>query len=397
MTHFLRSTAVTAGLAIFSMLFGAGNLMYPIKVGLNSGDMFLSGIIGFLLTAVLIPVVGLIAIIHFNGNYHQFFARIGTIPGRLLIAFCMAVLGPFYVMSRNVTVCYTMLKPFLPDAITGVMFSVIFCTLTFLATYKESKIIDLLGHLISPLLLISLTIIVIKGLLNPQALIVQSANASDIFMHQAKLGYGHLDLLGTIFFGSIVLSILKSNMKHESNYDIKELSKTGLKAGLIGCFLLAIVYIGLALLGAYHGVGLESINIAELFSIISFKILGQSGALVTATAVAMACFSTITALAIVLAEYVQRDIMHHKINYFKSLSLIILLTFIVSCSGIEALLKYAEPLINTLYPLLMTLTLCNLAFTTLNFKWVKLPVFATLVFSLYINWASYSIYLELLK
>ena len=89
--------------------------------------------------------------------------------------------------------------------------------------------------------------------------------------------------------------------------------------------------------------------------------------------------------------------MHHKINYFKSLSLIILLTFIVSCSGIEALLKYAEPLINTLYPLLMTLTLCNLAFTTLNFKWVKLPVFATLVFSLYINWASYSIYLELLK
>jgi branched-chain amino acid:cation transporter, LIVCS family len=397
MTHFLRSTAVTAGLAIFSMLFGAGNLMYPIKVGLNSGDMLLTGIIGFLFTAVLIPVIGLISIIHFNGNYQQFFTRIGTIPGRFLIAFCMAVLGPFYVMSRNVTVCYAMLKPFLPDVLTSFLFGIIFCSLTFLATYKESKILDLLGNLISPLLLISLAIIVVKGLLLPQALIPQTAAVWDIFAQQAILGYGHLDLLGTIFFGSIVLSILKSNMKHESNYDIKELSKTGLKAGLIGCFLLGLVYIGLALLGAYHGIGLESVNLAELFSIISFKILGKNGALVTATAVAMACFSTITALAIVFAEYFQRDVMRHKISYIQSLTAVIIVTFIVSCSGIDALLKYAEPIINTLYPLLMTLTLCNLAFTTLNFKPVKSPVLATLLFSLYINWPSYGIYLELFR
>lgn len=366
--------------------------MYPIKAGLNSGDTLLWGILGFLLTSVLIPVIGLIGIIYFNGDYKSFFYRLGKTPGRLLIAFSMAAIGPFYAMSRIVTVCYEMLKPFLPDAMTGMLFSLLFCGLTFLATFRESKIIDLLGQFISPALLISMSVILVKGILTPQAVATTGLTAWQSFADQAVLGYAHLDLLGTIFFGSIVLSILKNNVKNRADYDLKSLSTIGMQAGMIGCLLLGVVYASMALLGAFYGKGMESVNIAQLFSLISFKILGQHGAFIIATAVSMACFSTIIALATVLAEYVQREISGDRVNYRQGLGIVLSLTALISCSGINTLLDYATPIINTVYPVLITLTLCNLAFSLFRFKPVKLPVFATLIVSIYLNLSSYGIY-----
>ncbi|MCF7900441.1 branched-chain amino acid transport system II carrier protein [Candidatus Babeliales bacterium] len=397
MKKLLRSTIVTAGLAIFSMLFGAGNLMYPIKAGVNAGSKLGWGITGFLLTAVLIPVMGLVGIILFNGDYKAFFNRLGRIPGALIIGFCMAVIGPVYVMPRIVTSCYTMIIPFLPDFFSIGLFSIIFCGLTFLATYRESKIIDLLGNLISPALLIALSIILVKGILNPQALIENSATGISVFTEQAILGYNLLDLLGTIFFGSIVLSLLKNSISSNNDYNLKTLAWTGMQAGLLGCVLLGIVYTGMALLGAYYGQGLESTNVAELFSLISFKILGAHGAFIIATAVTMACFSTIIALSTVLAEYVQRDISNNKFSYISSLALVLGITIVISLKGLGPLLHFATPIIVTIYPLFITLTLVNLAYKLFNFKPVKIPVLITLLASLYINSASYEIYFSLFR
>lgn len=207
MSNILKSTVVTTGLAIFSMLFGAGNLMYPIKAGLNSGDKIGFGIAGFLLTAVLIPVIGLVSIIFFNGDYKSFFYRLGKAPGNFIIAFSMATIGPLYAMSRIVTVCYEMLKPFLPDVMTAGIFSILFCGLTFLATYKESKVIDLLGNLISPALLISLSVVLVKGILGAQSLKITNSSNWTVFTDQVILGYAHLDLLGTIFFVKVKVSV----------------------------------------------------------------------------------------------------------------------------------------------------------------------------------------------
>jgi LIVCS family branched-chain amino acid:cation transporter len=262
-----------------------------------------------------------------------------------------------------------------------------------LATVKETKLIQLLGNLISPALLISLGVILVKGILHPQALVTVNTSAWDVFTHQAILGYQHLDLLGTIFFGSIVLGILKKTAASSTDYDLKSLAKIGLQAGLLGCFLLTIVYIGMGLLGAFHGQGLENHeNLAQLFSIISHKILGTQGALVIATAVAMACFSTIIALAAVLAEYIQHDVSQNKLGYVPSLAITLLLTTVISWNGLAQLTAYANPIINTLYPLLITLTFLNIAYKLWNFKPIKIPVLITLIVSMYLNWPSYAVY-----
>lgn len=397
MKNIFKSTVVTAGLAIFSMLFGAGNLMYPIKAGVNAGDKFGWGIAGFLLTAVLIPVIGLIGIILFNGDYKAFFDRLGRVPGTIIIGFCMATIGPFYVMSRIVGTCYGMIMPFMPEWITIGIFSILFCGLTFLATYRESKIIDLLGNFISPALLISLSIVLVKGILNPQTLVVNPLPCLTVFTDQAILGYELLDLLGTIFFGSIVLSLLKNSMRSHNDYNLKTLAWTGMQAGLLGCTLLGFIYGGMALLGAFYGQDFATVNVAKLFSLVSFKILGMHGAFIIATAVSMACFSTIIALATVLAEYVQRDLSQNKISYVSSLALTLITTALMSLGGLDSLLIYAKPIIVTVYPLFITLTLANLAYKLFDFKPVKIPVLLTLIGSIYLNWPLYEIYFTLFK
>src|SRR5439155_12268350 len=151
------------GLAIFSMLFGAGNLIYPLLVGIQSGKLTPIGMFGFLLTATLLPLLGLIAMILFDGNYRAFFHRIGHVPGEFLICISMLIIGPGICIPRITTLSHIMVAPFLPIPLlqeftpfSSFVFALIFLSITFFATYKESRIIDLLGKVISPLLLLSL-------------------------------------------------------------------------------------------------------------------------------------------------------------------------------------------------------------------------------------------------
>ncbi|NBQ17771.1 branched-chain amino acid transport system II carrier protein [bacterium] len=395
MKSIFKSTVVIAGLAIFSMFFGAGNLMYPIKTGIASGDHFGIGMLGFLLTAVFLPVVGLIAIILFNGDYRVFFERVGYFPGNALIGFCMCIIGPFIAMSRIVTLSYDMLAPFISALVTLPVFSVFFCMLTYLVTYRENKIIDILGNVISPSLLISLGIILVKGLLYQQPFIHSELSAGQVFLNETIRGYGTLDLLGGIFFGSIILLLLKSAMKNDNDYNVKKLCATAIKSGVIGAGLLAIVYVGMGFLGAFHGSQELQANLAEQFSFISLKVLGHSGALVIATAIFMACFSTIIALATVLGEYLHNDISKQRFSYQTSLGIILLMTAVIACSGLNAILTYSEPIINTFYPVFITITFANIAYKLLNFKPIKLSVLVTLLVSIYCNYPSYALYLNL--
>src|SRR3990167_9855894 len=213
------SNIITIGLAIFSMFFGAGNLMYPLYVGLHSGANNMYGMFGFLITAVLLPLIGLIAMILFDGNYEEFFGRLGTGIGKTIIFLCMLIIGPMIAIPRIVTLSHTMIAPFLPITLlqevttfSSFVFAFIFLGITFLATFRENRIVDLLGTVISPLLLLSLFSIIAKGIFTGQEIIHISALPWDAFVANFIRGYETLDLLGGIFFSSIVIHILKNQM-----------------------------------------------------------------------------------------------------------------------------------------------------------------------------------------
>ncbi len=381
MKKLFRSDIITTGLAIFSMFFGAGNLMFPIKVGLVAGNQTPWAMVGFILTTVLLPLAGLIAIILFQGDYLEFFYRAGRIPGIILTFICTFIIGPLIAMPRIVTISYTVISPFIPFMSLAV-FSIVFLFMTFLATYRESKIVKLLGLVISPLLLASLIIIIVKGLFTKTTVIQTDQLAWDMFWYNLKYGYQTLDLLGGIFFASIVITILR---KTESNPDAANFNRLALlsfKSGILGVSLLGLIYCGLSYLGAYFGHGLETISEGELFSTISFKVLGPYGAAIIAIAVLMACYSTIIALTAVYAEYLTSILTKNKIGYATGLIITLALTLIPSVFGLSAILEHSKPIINIIYPVIVVLTLLSIAYKLFNVKIIKIPLAITLVLSI---------------
>lgn len=145
MKNILFIKTISTGLAIFGMFFGAGNLMFPIAVGLRSGDATLWGMAGFLITVVVLPTLGLVSMILFDGDYESFFGRLGKIPGFFVTLLCLLVIGPLIAMPRIVTLSHTMIAPFIP-AIPSIVFSIIFLGLTFLTTYKKKQNYELNGQ-----------------------------------------------------------------------------------------------------------------------------------------------------------------------------------------------------------------------------------------------------------
>ena len=386
MKKYLQSDLLSTGLAVFSMFFGAGNLIYPISVGMMGGDKNIWAISGFLVTAALLPVLGLYTMTLFDGNYMKFFGRVGKVPGFLLIFLCMLMLGPLIAMPRIVSISHTMLTPFLPNFITPLYFGIIFLFFTFLATYKENNIVDFLGKIVSPLLILSLVIILIKGLLFRQDAIAVDASGLALFWNNLKYGYNTMDLLGGIYFASIVITIIKQKAAQKSETKSnKQLAMFSLKAGVIGASLLAIVYVGMSYLAVFNGHNLGGVNPGELFRIISERVLGQNGALIISTAVLMACYSTIIALAAILAEFLQKQIFADAIGYVPSLIITLVATLIPAHFGLSSILAFSEPLIYIFYPVFIAITLFNAAYKLFDFKPIKIPVLVVFLVSLFFN------------
>ena len=370
-----RSQIISVGLAIFSMLFGAGNLMFPIAVGMMSGDLNFFGLSGFLLTAVILPITGIVAMILFDGDYKSFFYRLGDLPGFLIILACMLIIGPIIAIPRIVTLSHIMISPFIPE-ISSLVFALIFLGVTFLLTFRESKIMDLLGKFISPVLLISLMIIIVKGFIYAGDPLKASDTALNLFIKNIQFGYGTMDLFGGIFFASIVLTILKENLGHVTDVkSLKKLAIIGFKAGLLGTFLLGLIYVGLSYLGVYYGFGLENANAGEIFRDVSIRILGSYGALVIAIAVLFACLSTSIALYAVVGEYLQKEVFRNKIKFVPSLIILSLLCLPLSMYGLDYVLALtAGPILYIGYPVLIAITFLNIAYKWFDFKPIKIPV-----------------------
>ena len=373
-----QSGTWTIGLAIFSMLFGAGNIIYPIKCGVVAGSQNIFGVSGFILTGVILPILGLVAMILFDGNYKRFFNRIGKIPGALSILYCMLILGPLIAMPRCITVPFEMLKPFMPG-INLPIFSIMFAAVTFLMTYKESKILSLLGNIISPLLLGSLTIIAAKGLWQADHIGTQTVPCATVFLEQLTYGFQTLDLLGGLFFAYIVLRILKAN-RTSDQVKTKDLAMTSLKSGFIAGILLMLVYIAFSYLGAYYAdLVTVDMNGAEMFRIISLHILNKYSIFVIMMAVLMACLSTITALAAVFAEYIHHELFNKKLSFVACLTLTMIVTTIISNFGLSNILHYSAPIIDFGYPIITAITVCNLGNALFGFPYIKAPVALTAI------------------
>lgn len=375
------SNTLATGLAMFSMFFGAGNVVFPLAIGQFAQDNNLFAILGLMLTAVGVPFMGLMTMTLFDGDYKVFFDRIGKVPGFLMAVFIMGLIGPFGAIPRCITLSYSTTKMFVPE-LSLIWFSLISCILILIFTIKQTKIVDILGYLLTPLLLGSLAFIIIKGILIAPPLKESQHSSLTTFLHGLNQGYQTMDLLAAFFFSSVVLVCLKKDVDTANPSNYKRIVNLTLKASFIGAFLLGIIYVGFSYVAAHNSESLQSIPHDELLGQIALNIMGPYAGLVALSSVALACLTTAIALAAVSADFIHQELTMQKVTYMPALLITLAITFVISTLDFNGIVRMLAPILQVCYPALIVLSVLNLLYKLYRFQPVKVPFFVTLALSL---------------
>jgi len=380
-----KKSSLFTGFAMFAMFFGAGNIVFPLNLGLMAQDKNLFALFGLLITAVVVPLMGVIAMAFYRGDVLGFFERMGKTPGFLLALFILSLLGPCGGLPRCIALSYATFKQFFPSAHLW-MFSLFSCGLIFLLTYRKSRLISLLGSFLTPFLLISMSIIIIKGLMEAPTIPHASQDRElALFVTGLKEGYNTLDLLPAFFFSSIILSCLRKNHPEhfEGDQNARPLLNSMLKASAISGLLLAIIYVGLSFLAAHYSASLSHISQDLLLSTIAVHVLGPYAGAIVCAAVLLSCLTTAIALAAVFSDFVHEEVFKGKWSYKGLLGLTLGISFFFSTLEFSGIVRLLAPILEVCYPGLIVMTVLNLMaklfYIEVGKKWVPVTFIGTMI------------------
>jgi LIVCS family branched-chain amino acid:cation transporter len=347
---------LTGGFAIFAMFFGAGNLIFPLEAGKLATSSFLPSFSGLALTGILVPLLGLIATLIYNGNYQDFFDRFGKIPAFLLILFLLLLMGPFGALPRCLTVAFgsfSMLFPTFP--LMG--FSFIMTGVVFLLCLNENQVVPLMGAVLAPAKILSVGLILFFGLLFATTPETGTMPTTAAFEDGVSKGYQMMDLLASFFFATVIVRHFQVNFNVETNGSPFWLS---LYAILIGSGLLFAIYFALIYLGATFSNDLGQNAPEQFLSIIAYLTLGNFGGNLVSVAIILSCLTTVVALTTVFSDYLFEHIFKKRLPRLYCLILTCIVTFFMSNLGFSGIVSFLAPILSYLYPLLIGLTLLNI-------------------------------------
>lgn len=371
-----RGAIFFAGMALFSMFFGAGNLVFPLKIGQTCGTQIGSALLGLMISAVAFPFLGLISMMLFKGNLHHFLARLGKRPAFWLLLLLQIVQGPLCI-SRLFTLMHASVHPFF-SSVSLFSFSLFIGGVVFLLTYRPQKIVDLLGNALTPILLASLAALVFAGMKNPPAAPEAAAGAPFHFLQGLKGGYLTMDLISSLLFATMILPHLAQGEASE-----RAVRKKMIGTSFVAAFLLMLTYAGLCWLSVhYSGQLKETVAPENLLRALALQVLGPWGAFISAVAVFFACLTTAISLASISSAYFCKDILKERTSSAMALILTLAVTIAFANLGFEKIIHLIAFVLDLLYPALIVLCLLNIAYCRYSVKPVKIPVFGTLGLSL---------------
>lgn len=389
MQVFKQKITWVTGIAIFSMFFGAGNVVFPLTLGFFAGTEITWALLGLLVTAIGGPLLGLFAAILYEGNCTQFFSRIGRIPGNALIFLALCLLGPFAVMPRCFIVAFEAVRPFMPD-LTLFQFSLISAFLVIISIAKREWLLGLLGYILSPVLIISLLSIIAFGVYTDVSLPDKGITAASAFKEGLLVGYDTMDLMAALFFAAPIWYLLKESLEIKTLEDkVKKLIPVAIGSSLIGGGILALVYIGLSWVSASNLDKLEGVPLEAILSYLALSVLGAKWSIVSNIAIALACITTVMSLAVMLVEVLDQEfnfwywMPEHRLSYSVSILLIMIITVFFTNLGFSKLMTIIHPVVMVCYPAIIILTICNILYKLFGFKPVKIPFAIVLMSTLF--------------
>ena len=360
-----RQRILVAG-TLFGMFFGAGNLIFPVHLGQLAGSSIIPAMIGFIITAVGIPILGVAAI----GNTHSdglqaLSSKVGRGYGYIFTCLLYLTIGPFFAIPRCATTSFTtgiapMLGSGTSEAAALLIFSLVFFALVLFFSLRPANITVWIGKIINPLFLVFLGILVAAALINPGAA-VSSVQPEPAYRDQALFsaiieGYGTMDAIAGLAFGIVVIDIIRSMGVEEDAGVAKDVLYSGVLAGL----LMAVIYILTILMGAQsRGLFEISENGGIALAQISGHYLGAAGSIVLAVTITCACLKTSIGLVTSCADAFAR--MFPKSLSYKAWAVVFtVFSFCISNFGLSKIISYSLPVLMFLYPPAITLILLAL-------------------------------------
>lgn len=387
---------LAVGFMLFALFLGAGNIIFPPELGQNAGTAFIPSIIGFLITGVGLPLIGIIAVAKNGGDLQLVANRIHPLFSILFTGVVYLSIGPLFAIPRTGAVTYEIgIAPFLSESAksSGLLITtIIFFVIVLYLSLNPSKMVDRIGKVLTPALLFVIALLAVKAFITPMGEFGEphGVYATNAFSESFIQGYLTMDVLASLVFGIVIVQALQA----KGITDRAKQVKTTIFAGIVAAVGLAFVYISLEYIGA---TSVDSIGyLGDGGSIIaqSAKALyGSFGNIILSVVIILACITTAVGLVSANATFFNK--LFPKLSY-KTLAVIFtIFSFVISNFGLSKLISITLPVLMFIYPIaivLMFLVLFDQMFNRAPIVY-SLALFATALVSLYdgIKTAGYSI------
>ncbi len=362
-TKLTKRELISVASMLFGLFFGAGNLIFPIYMGQLAGRNAIPAILGFLITGVGMPLLGVTAI--GISRCDGLIELSGKISHGYSIFFSCALyltIGPFFAIPRCATVPFAVgIEPIIGSdsgtAFLLMLFSAIFFAAVLGFSLYPGKILVWVGKILNPLFLIFLAVLVVTALINPMGgiggIVPSGEYSSNAFMTGFFEGYNTMDALAGLAFGIIIIDVIRG-------FGIDEpgaIAKNTIHAGIFSCILMAVIYIAVTLTGTQsRNVYDICKNGGEVFALVAKHYFGGIGAVILAITVTFACLKTAVGLVTSCSETFCR--LFPKTFSYKVWAIIFcVFSFCIANVGLDSIIDYAIPVLMFLYPLAITLIL----------------------------------------
>lgn len=349
---------IALGLMTFALFLGAGNLIFPPAMGQAAGENVWVSTLGFLITGVGLPLLAIIAIARAGGNLQSLSNRVHPLFGVIFTLTMYLAIGPFFGIPRTGTVAYEIgAVPFLsPSVLTSSMplflYTVIFFGLTFWLALNPTKLVDRVGKLLTPILLLIITLLAVKGVVTPLGSIEGVAPEYEAapFFKGFLDGYLTMDTIAALVFGIVIVSRITERGVTDKNV----ITSITVKAGLIAGIGLALVYLALAYLGASSVSTLGMLdNGGAILSGTANELYGLLGTVLLAVVITVACLTTSVGLVSACGEYFVK--LMPKLSYPIIVAILCVFSLTMANMGLAQLISFSLPVLIAIYPIAIVL------------------------------------------
>ncbi|MDQ1147748.1 LIVCS family branched-chain amino acid:cation transporter [Bacillus sp. SORGH_AS 510] len=356
-------------LMLFSMLFGAGNLIFPAYLGQAAGESVWQAVTGFIISDVGLTVLAFIAIAK-SGTFEALTNRVHPIFALLFPMAIYLSIGPGLAIPRAGSLAYEMgVKPFLPNAIESspialLIYTTVFFSIVFWFAKSPSKLVDRFGKILTPSLLVLILIVFIKAVFTDLSSFKEATlSYKENPISQGFLdGYQTMDSIGALIYGIIFTNIFKSKKITKQSLQVKYLAIFGLICGL----LLSICYFIIGYLGASASMPGKVDNGAIVLSTVLQQLFGQSGTIVLGLIFTLACLCVCIGLITSCAQYFSN--IFPKLSYIKWAIFLCVISGFVANLGLSQILKVSIPVLSLVYPMAISLIILGLVHERLPFN-----------------------------